>query len=366
MEHVILALAANDIRDLYVVVGYQKERVMDYFEDGLDFGVKITYIEQNELLGTAHALRKAEGYVNEQFLVVNGDNLIDARAVKELIASNGENVILAALRQHSGDYGVLMVQQERVKAITEKPGRPCSGIINTGAYKFSQAIFDDLRHTPISERGSYELTQTLSQMIAEGKEVVPVISKGIWSDAIFAWDLLNANNFALGMKETKIVGHIEEGAIIKGPVGVGNGSIVRSGSYLVGPVCIGEDCDIGPSATILPSTSIGDSVRIGSHSEVRNSIIMNDVRIGSASIISDSVIGASCTLGDQLIVETGPSVVDLEDAFERAEFGAIFADDVTIGSRVLTSPGTIVGTGAQIRSGASIRGWIERESRVIG
>ncbi|MDD2836274.1 MAG: sugar phosphate nucleotidyltransferase [Methanothrix sp.] len=366
MEHVISALAANDIRDLYIVVGYQKERVMDYFEDGLDFGVKITYLEQNELLGTAHALRKAESYVNEEFLVVNGDNLIDARAVRELIAAKGENVILAALRRHSGDYGVLMVEQEKVKAIIEKPGRPCSGILNTGAYKFSPSIFENLRHTPISERGSYELTQTLSQMIADGREVVPQITKGIWSDAVFAWDLLNANNLALGMKDTIISGEVEEGAIIKGPVGIGRGTIIRSGSYLVGPVCIGEDCDIGPSATILPSTSIGDSTRIGSHSEVRNSIIMNDVRIGTAAIISDSVIGASCTLGDQLVIETGPSVVNLEDAFERTEFGAIFADDVTTGSRVLAGPGTIVGTGARIGSGASIRGWIERESRVIG
>ena len=365
MEHVISALAANGIRDLYIVVGYQKERVMDYFEDGLDFGVKITYLEQNELLGTAHALRKAESHVNEEFLVVNGDNLIDARAVKELISAKGENVILAALRRHSGDYGVLMIEQERVKAIIEKPGRPCSGILNTGAYKFSPAIFEDLRHTPISERGSYELTETVSQMIADGKEIVPQISKGIWADAVFAWDLINANNLALGMQDTKISGEVEEGVRIKGPVEVGEGSIIRSGSYLVGPVCIGEDCDIGPGATILPSTSIGDSARIGSHSVVRNSIIMNDTRIGSATIISDSVIGASCTLGDQLVIETGACVVEVEEAFQRAEFGAIFADDVIAGSRVLASPGTVVGTGARIGSGSSIRGWIERESRVI-
>lgn len=366
MEHVIIALAANGIRDLYIVVGYQKERVMDYFEDGIDFGVKITYLEQNELLGTAHALRKAESHVNEEFLVVNGDNLIDARAIKELISARGENVILAALRQHSGDYGVLVVEQERVKAIIEKPGRPCSGILNTGAYKFSPAIFEDLRHTTLSERGSYELTETISHMIADGKEIVPQISKGIWADAIFAWDLLNANSLALAMKDTKISGEVEEGVRIKGPVEVGEGSIIRSGSYLVGPVSIGEDCDIGPGATILPSTSIGDSARIGSHSEIRNSIIMNDARIGSGTIVSDSVIGASCTLGDLMVIETGPCVVEVEEAFLRAEFGAIFADDVTAGSRVLASPGTVVGTGARIGSGASIRGWIERECRVIG
>jgi glucose-1-phosphate thymidylyltransferase len=365
MEHVILALAANGIRDLYIVVGYQKERVMDYFEDGVDFGVKITYIEQTELLGTAHALRKAEAYMDEEFLVVNGDNLIDARAIKELISAKGDNVILAALRSNSGDYGVLMIEQEQVKAIIEKPERPCSGIINTGAYKFSPSIFEDLRRTPISERGSYELTQTISQMILDGKEIVPQITKGIWADAIFAWDLLNANSMALGMMKTKIAGEVEAGAMIKGVVEVGEGSIIRSGSYLVGPISIGENCDIGPCVTILPSTSIGNSVRIGSHTEIRNSIIMNDARLGSCSIISDSVVGASTTLADQLVVETGPCAVDVDESFSRAEFGAIFADDVIAGSRVLANAGTVVGTKARIGPGAIVRGWIERESKVI-
>jgi len=365
MEHVILALAANGVRDLYVVVGYQKERVMDHFEDGLDFGVKITYIEQNELLGTAHALRKAESYMDEEFLVVNGDNLLDSRAISELVFAKGENVILAALRPHTGDYGVLKVEQQRVKAIIEKPGRPCAGILNTGAYKFSPAIFEELSRTPISERGSYELTQTISQMIEDGKEIVPQITNGIWADAIFAWDLLNANSLALGIKDTVISGEVEEGARIRGPVEIGEGSIVRSGSYLVGPVSLGKNCDIGPNATILPSTSVGDSVRIGSHSEIRNSIIMGGARIGSGTIISDSVLGASCILGDHLVIETGPSVTEVEDEFYKAEFGAILADDVTVGSRVLMSPGTIVGTGARIGSGAAIHGWIERESRVI-
>ncbi len=365
MEHVILALAKNDVRELYVVVGYQKERVMDHFEDGIDFDVNITYIEQEELLGTAHALRRAEPYIDESFLVVNGDNLIDARAIGELISAKGDNVILSALRRHTGDYGVLTVEQDRVKAIIEKPGRPCAGILNTGAYKFSPAIFDELLRTPISERGSYELTQTLSQMIEDGREINATITGGVWADAIFAWDLLNANNLALSMKDSRISGEVEEGARLRGAVEIGEGSIIRSGSYLVGPVSVGEDCDIGPNVTLLPSTSVSDSVRIGSNSEVRNSIIMNGARIGSGTIISDSVVGASCTLGDQAILETGPAVIEVEEVFHRAEFGAILADDVSAGSRVLMHPGTVVGTGAIIGSGAQVRGWIEREATVI-
>lgn len=368
MEHVILSLAKNGVKELYVVVGYQKERIMDHFEDGIDFGVEITYIEQRDILGTAHALRRAEPYIDESFLVVNGDNLLDARAVGELTSAEGDNVILAALRRHTGDYGVLTLEQDRVKAIIEKPGRPCAGILNTGAYKFSPAIFDELSKTPISERGSYELTQTLSQMIEDGKEIRATITGGVWSDAIFAWDLLNANNLALSMKDSKdarISGEVEEGARLRGAVEIGEGSIIRSGSYLVGPVSVGKDCDIGPNAVLLPSTSVGDSVRLGSNSEIRNSIIMNGARVGSGTIVSDSVIGASCTLGDQVIVETGSAVIEVEEEFHRAEFGAILADDVTAGSRVLMQSGTVVGTGAVIGSGAQVRGWIEREAKVI-
>ena len=108
MEHVVRALAANNIRDLVVVVGYQKERIMDYFEDGLNYGVNIRYVEQGETLGTAHALSKVKPYLDGTFLAVNGDNLIDARSIGELISTEGDDVILAALQAHrilwSSDY----------------------------------------------------------------------------------------------------------------------------------------------------------------------------------------------------------------------------------------------------------------------
>jgi UDP-N-acetylglucosamine diphosphorylase/glucosamine-1-phosphate N-acetyltransferase len=365
MEHVIRALAANDVLELYIVVGYQKEKIMNHFEDGIHYGVKITYIEQKDLLGTAHALSMAKPFIEEDFLVVNGDNFIDQRAIKDLISSEGGNVILAVLRSHTGDYGVLTVEQQKVRKIIEKPGRPCAGILNTGAYKFSPEIFDDLPRTPISERGSYELTQTVSQMIEEGKEIRAEIAKGVWADAIFSWDLLSANSLALSLMKPKISGELEEGARVRGPVEIGEGSIIRSGCYITGPVSIGRNCDIGPNVTILPATSVGESARIGSSSELRNTIVMNGTRIGSGNIFSDSILGASCNLRDQIITETGTAVVDIEDELYKAEFGAILADNVVVGSRVLMNAGTVVGTDSRIGAASSIRGRIERGSRVI-
>lgn len=365
LEHVIRALAQNSIRDLIIVVGYQKERIMNHFEDGLKYEVRITYVVQDEILGTAHALSKARPYLKDDFLVLNGDNLIDARAIADLISAPGKNVILAAMRRSTGDYGVLTLDEGKVIRITEKPGRPCAGILNTGAYRFGHEIFDEIPNTPISERGSYELTQTLSQMIEGGFDVQARITEGVWADAIFAWDLLNANSIANGLRKPRVAGEVEQGAMLRGPVEVGEGSLIRSGSYVIGPACIGKNCDIGPNATILPSSTICDSVRIGSASEVRNSIIMPGTRIGSACIISDSVVGASCAIGDQVIAESGSPLVEVEERCQRAEFGAIVADNVTVGSRVFLHPGTIAGTDCRIGSGATVRGTLERGVRVI-
>jgi glucose-1-phosphate thymidylyltransferase len=202
-------------------------------------------------------------------------------------------------------------------------------------------------------------------MIDDGKDVMAKIAEGVWADAIFSWDLLNANSLALSLMKPKISGELEEGAKIRGPVEIGEGSVVRSGCYITGPVSIGRNCDIGPNVTILPATSIGESVRVGSNSELRNSIVMNGTRIGSSAIISDSILGASCTLGDQTITETGAAIVDIEGELYRAEFGAILADNDIVGSRVLVNPGTLVGTDSRVGSAASIRGWIDRGSKVI-
>lgn len=365
MEHVIRALAANGVRDLVVVVGYQKERIMDYFGDGIHYGVKIEYVVQDEQLGTADALSKVRPHVDGPILVVNGDNLIDEQAIEDVLLAEGENVILAAIREHAGDYGVLTVERGKVSKIVEKPGHPCAGILNTGVYRFSPEIFEELPNTPISERGSYELTQTIAHMIEEGHDVRAKITNGVWADAIFAWDLLEANSSVPGIGVPKIESEIEEGAWLRGPVEIGQGSVVRSGSYIVGPVSIGKNCDVGPNVTVFPTTSIGDSVKIGSHTEIRNSIIMNGARIGAGTVVSSSILGASSSFGDHLIVESGESVVPIEDELHRAEFGAVVADNVIVGGRVLMHPGTMVGAGSKIGSGVKLRGWIERECRVI-
>jgi len=85
LEYVIDSLAGCGVTDISLVVGYKKEKVMNYFEGGKKFGVKINYVEQPQQLGTAHAIKLAEDSIEENFLVLNGDNLTSPQAIEECI-----------------------------------------------------------------------------------------------------------------------------------------------------------------------------------------------------------------------------------------------------------------------------------------
>ncbi len=118
-----------------------------------------------------------------------------------------------------------------------------------------------------------------------------------WIDIGRPWNLLDANEYLLTNNDSEIAGVVEPYATLNGSIRVGKGTIIRNGSYITGPVIIGDNCDIGPNCFIRPGTSIGDNVRIGNAVEVKNSIVMGGTNIGHLSYVGDSVIGCGCNLG---------------------------------------------------------------------
>ncbi len=86
LQYVIEALAQNGIRDIVVVNGYRKEQILDFLGSGEQFGVNITFVTQEKQLGTAHALLQAKGVIDNEFLVLPGDNLIEAGTIAKFLA----------------------------------------------------------------------------------------------------------------------------------------------------------------------------------------------------------------------------------------------------------------------------------------
>jgi len=367
LEHLLVEVREAGIREFIFVVGYHDERVRDYFGSGGKWGVSITYSTQRRQLGTADALKTVEGLVDGNFLVINGDVIAGQKDISRLSSKNDNTVGVAEVKDTTG-LGVVEVSGDRVVHIYEKVEKPASRMANTGLYLFTPDIFDAISQTSKSPRGEYDITDSLQLMIDKGHHV-SYQEISYWLDLSYPWDLLLANESLLVGIEAKNSGEVEENVVIKDVVSIGKGTVVRSGSYIIGPVIIGQDCDIGPNCCIRPYTSIGDNCHIGSAVEVKNSIVMNGSKIPHHNYVGDSVIGEECNLGAgtkiaNLRLDKRNIMVANIDT-KRHKLGAIIGDRVETGINASINVGCVIGNNTLIGPGAMVSGVILPDSKLF-
>ncbi len=307
LEHSILSLKEVGITEILIIVGYREDIIKGYFGDGLNkFNMKIDYISQIEHLGTAHAVGFAKEFVGEEnFLLMYGDLLTDPKVYKEIILNNEKNqkeclISLFGVNQPQ-EYGIISLDSDGyVEKITEKPSLDLNlgNLANAGIFVFNPQIFEAIEKTKLSVRNEYEFTDSMWILINElkGKIKGYVIKDFFWSDIGLPWHLLDANKFLLNNIKRKILGKVEENVQIVGNVIIGKNTLIRSGTYIVGPCYIGENSLIGPNAFIRPFTSIGNDCHVGM-SEIKNSLIFSNTSIPHFNYIGDSIICENVNLG---------------------------------------------------------------------
>lgn len=358
LEHHLLSLRDSGIKEILLVVNYKSDQIKRHFGDGSKFGITIEYIHQKETKGTADAFALAEDHMNGDFLATYGDLLISPEVVKSALDLHLKEAPAATLTtvevEHPEHYAVVEMTQNRVTEIVEKP--PPESItsrqINAGVYIFSPEIFKAIKRTEDSPRGEQEITDSIRLLIENEEKIVATkISPEHWLDVGRPWDLLDANMRVLKRLKAKVLGRIEEGAHIEGPVFVEEEVKIRSGTYIEGPAYIGKESDIGPNCYIRPYTSVGRKVRIGNGAEVKNSILMNGVHIGHLSYVGDSIIGEDCNFGAGTITanlrfDGKPIRMRIKGEMVstgREKMGVVMGDDVKTGIGVLFMPGVKVG-----------------------
>jgi len=352
MDYVVRSLVLNHITDITIVVGYRKERIMSYFGDGASFGAEITYVNQDKQLGNGHALLAAREHLDEDFIALPGDSLIDGRSVSDLLSIGAGYGALVVESDMPAKYGVALLERNRMSDIVEKRGEGASNIVLTGAYKLPTSFFDVLERCV--EGGDYNLSHALKLYIQEVK-LEPIFCQGLWIDAVYPWDLIEVNHAALANAPIQTAGTIEAGVLIHGKVSVGKGTTIRAGTTLYGPISIGSGCDIGPNVSIFSSTSIGDNVTIDPFTVIRNSVIMSDCGIGSHSMLSQSVLGYGVKVRSHLMASSADAFVNLEEEFYRVpNIGTLVGEDCAMGSGVSIEPGTIIGPKSRIMSGGRV------------
>jgi glucose-1-phosphate thymidylyltransferase len=361
LEWVVEALVSNNIRDIIIVVGYKKERIMSHFEDGKKFGARITFVEEKRQLGTAHALSCAKPHIKSRFMLLPGDNIIGADVIEELLNGGEGNSMLVTPSDTPSKYGVVYLSGDAVREVIEKPEGKISNLISTGIYTFEPDIFKDAEQTESS--GKYDLASMLQSIIYK-KKVKAVLTSGTWADAVYPWDIVGVNAKALLRAKMGTAGTVEKNVVIKGQVSIGEGSAIRSGSYIVGPVVIGSSCEIGPNAFIKSSTSIGDNVELGPFTTVEQCVLMSDVKLGAVSYLSHSVLGEGVRTGSHFMASAGAAkIVREKEVFDLPNIGALVGEDTEIGNGVAVHPGTIIGSGCRI--GAMLRVYGEIQDNAV-
>lgn len=352
--------------EVIIVIGYKEEMIKNY--TGSNFGkIKISYIEEKERLGTAHALGMAEGKVKGNFIVMYGDDLYGASDIKNCLKH--KNCVLAKKVEDPSRFGVLLLENGKVKKIVEKPKEFVSDLANTGLYVLSEEIFATIKNVQKSSRNEFELTDAISEL--SGKtEVNYEEVKDFWHAVSYPWNLLEANEYFLGKMKGKIAKNaiIEKGSTLKGEISISDGTIIKNGVYIEGPVIIGKNCVVGPNCYIRAFTSIGDYSHIGNAVEIKNSIIGDNTNVAHLSYVGDSIIGDNCNLGAGTITANvrhdGKNIKcmikgELKDT-GRQKLGVIMGDNCKTGIHTSIYPGVKINPGCMTLPGEIIKRDLEK------
>lgn len=192
------------VEQIYVIVNYQKERLVEYFNSVVDeISISINFIEQKQLSGIAGAIMLTSHYINEPFMVILGDdctitpslqNLVDlffkrsATVVEGIVREENHELLKSTCCVHLGESG-------RILEIVEKPKNPVSNLRGCGVYAFSNDIFSYIEKTPASAiRNEVEITQTIDLVAREKKafgEFIDGVNINInsYEDLLRAWIL---------------------------------------------------------------------------------------------------------------------------------------------------------------------------------
>jgi glucose-1-phosphate thymidylyltransferase len=295
----IQAMADAGIVEVGIIIAPETgDEIREAAGDGTQFGVKITYIVQDEPAGLAHAVLTAEPFLgSDSFVMYLGDNLLQG-GIQDLVAAFKANepdaLILLTPVPDPEHYGVAELEGDRVVRLAEKPPEPKTDLALVGVYMFTAGIHDASRAIDPSPRGELEITDAIQHLVDSGKRVEPHVVRGWWKDTGRLDDMLEANRLVLDNIESRVEGELIDSQV-DGRVVVEAGAVLTR-CAVRGPAIIGAgarltDCYVGPYSAIGARCVI-------ERAEVEHSILLEDCSvIHLDGRMESSLLGRNVTIG---------------------------------------------------------------------
>ena len=329
LEHILAWLVRYDIRDVTMLLGFLAEPIRAYFGDGHHFGVQLTYVVEEQPLGSGGAIKQLERELTETFLALNGDIFTDAdlHAMTDAHRRSGTEVSIALTRvEDPTAYGVAAVDVDgRIHRFVEKPAREeaPSDLINAGIWLFEPSAVNRIA------AGCFTMVEhdLFPKLAAEGRLLGHTLD-AYWMDAgtperylQLQRDLLEgraAGSLMIGERpgwpglilQPAVGARTEDerppllgaGVVLAGPVVLGAGVAVGDGSRIDGPTTVGARSTLARGVAVSDSV-LWDSCMLGEGAVVRRSLLAGGCVIGAGAFVDD------CVLGDGVHVRSGASLV---------------------------------------------------------
>src|SRR2546425_5271240 len=314
MEHILLHLRRHQLRDVVATVQYLGASIRNYFGDGSEQGVALSYWVEDSPLGTAGSMMLARQQLNEPFVVISGDSLTDidlAAAARFHRERKALATIVLKPVPNPLEYGVVVVDEGgAVQRFIEKPswGEVISDLANTGIYVLDPEVFDFFRPgEPTDWSGD-----VFPKLLKQGEPVFGWVTSGYWEDVGNHAAYVKANFDCLegrvkidipADRKSEGIGiheeaEVSDGTRIDGPALICAGAKVRSGAWVNGPCVIGSYTTIDSQAKISNSI-LWDHSYVGLNARLRGAVVCRSVTIKNGCLLEEgSVIGSEVVLGN--------------------------------------------------------------------
>jgi len=284
--HLLRYLKSYGFDDVAINVHYLAERIVETLGDGSQFGVRLQYSYEPELLGSAGGVKKIETYFGgEPFVVIGCDEVTDLR-LDALLDFHREREAIATIglveRDEVEQYGVVVLDDRgKIVGFQEKPekGTERSRLVNTGVYAFSPAIFE---HIPSGEFYDF------------GKQVFPSLQAA--GERFYGYDARDAYWADIGTPDEYrrasydvVCGVVRIPHTV--PAGIDTSATLARGVRIEGPVRIGASVRVGDGATILGPSVLDDGVVVEAGAVIERSILWADSQVGAKAHVCDTVVG---------------------------------------------------------------------------
>jgi len=311
LHYVVADLVGVGITDIGIVVGDTGDEVRASVGDGSRWGATVTYIDQGEPLGLAHAVLVAQPFLDDEaFAMYLGDNMFEDSldgVVDGFDGTVAARLLLARVDDPSS-FGVAdLADDGTIIGLVEKPTDPPSDLALVGVYLFGPRIHEAVRAISPSARGELEITDAIQWLLDTGETVEHRVLEGWWIDTGKKDPLLECNRLVLDRLEGDRVA-VDDGAEVVD-------------STLVGPVVVAAGARI-QNSTVGPYVAVGEGCAIRG-ATVEHSVLMAGARVSDLDRLTSSVLGReaevtgttgdrvdlSLLLGDHSVVDMGRGTV---------------------------------------------------------